>query len=182
MKLIKGCLVIVLVLCAIIVFADGKRKKGKVLEKPYTGEARLKPGEPSVDFCFLDIHGKSVSLKDLKGKYVYIDVWATWCGPCNAEIPYLKKLEEEMKGKKIVFVGMSTDTDKKKWETFVEKNGLGGIQLFQGKKGGEFKRFYMIDYIPRFILLDKKGRIVDAFMTRPYDEKTKEKLIKLKGI
>ena len=52
MKLIKGCLVIVLVLCAIIVFADGKRKKGKVLEKPYTGEARLKPGEPSVDFCF----------------------------------------------------------------------------------------------------------------------------------
>ena len=87
-----------------------------------------------------------------------------------------------MKGKKIVFVGMSTDTDKKKWETFVEKNGLGGIQLFQGKKGGEFKRFYMIDYIPRFILLDKKGRIVDAFMTRPSDEKTKEKLIKLKGI
>ena len=87
-----------------------------------------------------------------------------------------------MIGKKIVFVGMSTDTDKKKWETFVEKNGLGGIQLFQGMKGGEFKRFYMIDYIPRFILLDKKGRIVDAFMTRPSDEKTKEKLIKLKGI
>ena len=68
MKLIKGCLVIVLVLCAIIVFADGKRKKGKVLEKPYTGEARLKPGEPSVDFCFFGYSREIRVIKRFKGE------------------------------------------------------------------------------------------------------------------
>ena len=63
----------------------------------------LKAGMPSPDFKYRDVSGKVVKLQDLKGKYVYIDVWATWCGPCCGEIPYLKKLEKEMHGKKSRF-------------------------------------------------------------------------------
>ena len=65
---------------------------------------------------------------------------------------------------------------------FVKENDMDGIQLFAGDKGKEMMSFYVVESIPRFILLDKKGRIVDAFMTRPSNEKTKETLMKLKGI
>mgnify|MGYP005978618845 FL=1 len=86
-----------------------------------------------------------------------------------------------MKGKKIVFVSMSCDEDKAVWEKYVKEQRLSGVQLWMGK-GKDMKDFYQIQSVPRFILLDKKGDIVDAFMTRPSDEKTKETLIKLKGI
>lgn len=174
-------MLVALLVCVVVAFADGQKKR-KVLEKPYTGEARLRPGEPSLDFSFTDMQGQTVSLKQLRGKYVYIDVWATWCGPCNAEIPYLKKLEKEMEGKKIVFVGISSDSNQQAWEKFVKEKEMGGIQLFMGKKKQEMMHFFLINSIPRFILLDKKGRIVEAYMSRPSDEKTKESLLKLKGI
>ena len=142
---------------------------------------RLKPGSPALKFRYKDIKGNWVELKDFKGKYVYIDIWATWCGPCKAEIPHLQQLEKEMKGKKIVFVSISCDENKAEWEKYVKKQCLGGVQLYMGK-GKDMKNFYQIEAIPRFILLDKKGNIVDAYMTRPSDEKTKKTLIKLKGI
>ena len=57
--------------------------------------ARIAVGQPSPSFKYLDINGKEVSLADLAGKYVYIDTWATWCGPCRGELPHLKTLEEK---------------------------------------------------------------------------------------
>ena len=61
-------------------------------------------GVAAPDFEYVSIDDKKVKLSDFKGKYVYIDVWATWCGPCRAEIPHLKKLEEHFHGKNIEFV------------------------------------------------------------------------------
>lgn len=142
---------------------------------------RLQPGKPAFPFRYQDVNGKWVALKDFKGKYVYIDLWATWCGPCKREMPFLKKLEEDMKGRKIVFVGMSFDENKAVWEKFVRENEMTGIQLHLGK-GKEMKDFYRIQGIPRFILLDKKGNIVNADMTRPSQQETKETLMALKGI
>ena len=92
----------------------------------------LKEGDQSPTFKYLDINGKEVSLSDLKGKYVYIDVWATWCGPCQYELPHLKELEKKMHGKKIVFVSISCDKDKAAWEKMVKEQGLGGVQLHNG--------------------------------------------------
>lgn len=141
----------------------------------------LKAGMDSPDFRYRDVNGKVVTLKDLRGKYVYIDVWAMWCGPCCMEIPHLKELELKMRGKKIVFVSMSVDESRKAWLKFVKEKKMGGIQLnVEGKE--DFMRAYHIDGIPRFILLDKKGKIVDANMTRPSDPKTLERLSELKGI
>lgn len=141
----------------------------------------LRAGMPSPSFRYRDVNGKVVTLKDLKGKYVYIDVWAMWCGPCCGEIPHLKKLEQKMHGKKIVFVSMSVDESRENWVKFVKKNEMGGVQL-NAEGNEDFMKAYHIKGIPRFILLDKKGKIVDANMTRPSDPKTLKRLSELKGI
>lgn len=141
----------------------------------------LKAGMTSPDFRYRDVNGKVVTLKSLKGKYVYIDIWAMWCGPCCAEIPHLKTLEQKLHGKKIVFVSMSVDENRKTWLKFVKEKGMGGIQL--NVEGNEaFMNAYHVSGIPRFILLDKKGKIVDANMTRPSDPETLTRLLELKGI
>ena len=181
MRLFRVCLIIVFALSTLTVLADGTSKKRKVLEKPYTGEARLRPGEPSVDFCFSDINGKPVSLKSLKGKYVYIDVWATWCGPCNAEIPHLKKLEEEFEGRNICFVSISCDDSQKAWERFVQAKQLGGIQLHMGGDKS-FMEAIRCKGIPRFLLIDQDGKFLNANMSRPSDGKTLEILNTLPGL
>ncbi|RUA11599.1 MAG: thioredoxin [Flavobacteriia bacterium] len=139
--------------------------------------AQLAPGKPSPKFNYPDISGKNVSLDDLKGKYVYVDVWATWCAPCKREIPSLIKLNEEYKGKDIVFVSLSIDKkeDKGKWEEMVKTKGLKGIQLFADNNWkSDFVTAYGITGIPRFILIDKKGNILDADAPRPSNPKLKE--------
>lgn len=142
---------------------------------------RCKPGTPMFNFQYQDVDGHAVSLKDLKGKYVFIDVWATWCGPCCAEIPYLQKLEKLFSKKKIVFVSISVDNNTGTWKRMVKEKQLGGIQLNYGGNSRLLDEFG-ITGIPRFILLDKKGRIVNARMTRPSDEATEKTLSGLKGI
>lgn len=132
---------------------------------------KLRTGCPSPSFTGTNIEGKQVSLEELRGKYVYIDVWATWCGPCRGEIPHLKKLEEKYHGKDIHFVSLSCDQDKAAWEKMVKKDQMTGIQLHIGS-GAKFMDEYVINGIPRFILLDRTGRIVKADATRPSNPET----------
>ena len=80
----------------------------KTIEKLEIGKRR-QTGIAATDFTQNDPDGKPVKLSDFKGKYVYLDIWATWCGPCRAEIPFLKKVEEKYHGKKIEFVSISID-------------------------------------------------------------------------
>ena len=124
----------------------------------------------SVTFDYENHKGGKTKLEDLRGKYVYIDVWATWCGPCRAEIPFLKKVEEKYEGKNIEFVSISVDVDKdhEKWVNFVKEKELGGMQLFADKNwNSEFMKSYNINSIPRFILIDPKGNIVKSDAERP---------------
>ncbi len=138
-------------------------------------------GCPSPDFKGEDINGKQMSLRDFRGKYVYIDMWATWCGPCQKELPSLKKLEEKYAGRNIVFVGLSIDADKSKWEARVKSGELCGTQLYIGR-GSKFQADYRISGIPRFILLDPNGRIVNPDMTRPSSEDTEKILNAQQGL
>lgn len=141
----------------------------------YNDLNKLNPGQPSPEFTNCrNIDGSKTSLKDFRGKYVYIDVWATWCGPCKAEIPFLKEVEKKYYNKNIEFVSFSIDSEKdfKKWQDFVKKEELGGVQIITDKANtSEFVDKYQIMGIPQFILIDTEGNIVKADAPRPSDEK-----------
>lgn len=125
-------------------------------------------GQPAINFTYPDLNGKQVSLTDFKGKVVLVDVWATWCGPCKQEIPSLKKMEEEMRSKDIVFMSVSVDEQKdhQKWKDFVASENLAGVQLF-ASGWSDIAKFYNIKGIPRFMVFDKKGNIVSIDAPRP---------------
>jgi thiol-disulfide isomerase/thioredoxin len=136
----------------------------------------------SPSFDYENHKGGKTKLADLAGKYVYVDVWATWCGPCRAEIPSLKAIEEKYHGKKIEFVSISIDVakDHEKWKNFVTDKSLGGVQLFADKDwNSDFMKGYGINSIPRFILIDPNGKIVKSDAARPSNPELKEELDKL---
>ncbi|GGH27765.1 TlpA family protein disulfide reductase [Sphingobacterium alkalisoli] len=134
-----------------------------------------KEGTKAFNFSYPDLSGKNISLADLKGKVVVVDVWATWCGPCKAEEPHWEKLNEEFEGKDVVFVGVSVDQDKKAWEKYVPEKNLKGIQLHAGP-GNDLSKAYKITGIPRYLVIDKAGNIVTPDSPRPSDPKLKELL------
>lgn len=156
---------------------DSVFKKETTLK--YETLKKLVKGSPSPTFDYENINGGKTSLESLKGKFVYIDVWATWCGPCIGEIPALKEVEKEYHGKNIEFVSISIDDkkDHEKWKKMVADKELKGIQLFADNAWeSDFVKNYAIDGIPRFILIDTEGKIVNADAPRPSDAKLKELL------
>ena len=131
----------------------------------------------SASFDYENFAGGKSKLEDFKGKYVYIDVWATWCGPCRREIPFLGKIEEKYNGKNIAFVSISIDVQKdiEKWRTLVKEKQLGGVQLIADKDwSSDFVRSFGINGIPRFILIDPNGKIINADAERPSDPKLQQ--------
>jgi len=134
------------------------------------------------DFSYTDVDGKAVALKSLRGKYVYIDVWATWCGPCKAEIPFLTQIEHDYKDKNIYFVSLSVDQtkDKTKWINYVKDNKLKGIQLMADQDfGSDFVKKFNINSIPRFLLIDPAGKIVSGDAKRPSDPELRKEFDRL---
>ena len=142
---------------------------------------RKKPGKLSADFKATDIEGNEFSLADFRGKYLFIDLWATWCRPCMMEVPHLAELEKEFEGRCITFLGLSVDADRQDWEAKVGSGEMPGIQLYLGNESS-FLDAYEVRSIPRFILLDKEGRIVNPEMTRPSSGDTEKFLSGLGGI
>ena len=127
------------------------------------------------DFSLADINGKRFDLSDFKGKYVYMDIWATWCGPCKVQIPFMKELEKQFHDAPIHFVSVSLDKleDKPIWEKMVRENQMSGVQLFAGREDN-FGFDYKIEYIPTFIILDKEGNIMIDRAPAPMDYHTGE--------
>lgn len=125
------------------------------------------------DFSLADINGKRFDLSDFNGKYVYMDIWATWCGPCKVQIPFMKELEKQFHDAPIHFVSVSLDKleDKPIWEKMVRENQMSGVQLFAGREDN-FGFDYKIEYIPTFIILDKEGNIMIDRAPAPMDYQT----------
>ena len=130
----------------------------------------LLAGKKAPDFTGYNVTGEEVQLSDFSGKNVYVDVWATWCGPCIREIPSLKEIEREYHDKNIAFMSISIDQekDKEKWINFVAEKDLEGIQLMaKNDWKSEVVTSYNIKGIPRFIMIDTNGKIVSADAPRP---------------
>ena len=147
----------------------------KELDRRIAGLEKTKPGTEFSGFEGEDINGKPVNYNSLKGKLVYVDVWATWCDPCVEEIPAMKALQEEYKGKDVVFVSLSVDRDKEEWKKMVAEKKMEGLQLHLNLvTQGEFVTNNDITSIPRFFLISKDGKIIDIAAPRPSNAKIKE--------
>lgn len=136
-------------------------------------------GNPAPTAVLQDTAGRDIPLAELKGKYVYIDFWATWCGPCIAEMPALDTLQHDYAGKDITFVSISVDQekDKQKWKDFVARRQLKGVQVWVDAGNSRvFTEAFNIKQIPRFVLLDPEGRIVNANAPRPSDKRIRQLL------
>ncbi|WP_310991960.1 TlpA family protein disulfide reductase [Aequorivita marina] len=153
----------------------------KITER-YNTLKNLTKGKPSPTFDYENHKGGTTSLADLKGKYVYIDVWATWCGPCLREIPSLKKVEADYSDKNVQFVSISIDEPKDydKWKSMVTEKELVGIQLMADQNWkSKFVKDYAILGIPRFILVDPEGNIVSSDAPRPSNPELRKTLDEL---
>lgn len=129
---------------------------------------RISPGNPAPSFRFASIDGDTLSLQDFRGKVVYVDVWATWCGPCIREHPYMEELQNEFEGEEVAFIAIGTDNSPEPWRKMVQDKALSGIHLYAPDAGSDqLKKDYIINGIPRFILIDQQGNIVDPNAARP---------------
>ncbi len=129
------------------------------LEAKIASVSKTDLGKLAPDFTFPDINGKQVSLSSLKGKYVLIDFWASWCGPCRLESPNVQKQYQLYKDKGFEVVSVSIDKKKEDWKKAVSQDNLKGILLL-----AQDSKKVMLDYtfsgIPYTVLLDKEGKII----------------------
>lgn len=123
-----------------------------------------------------DPEGETCRLSDLFGRFTYIDIWATWCGPCCKEIPYLEKVVEHFKGNdKLLIISISTDENRDKWLRKIEQDKPVWPQyILSAEESKRFLEAWGIGGIPRFIMLTPDGRIHSADAIRPSDERILE--------
>lgn len=138
--------------------------------------SHIEKGRQAPAIALTGLDGQPASLVALKGKYLVIDVWATWCGPCKEESPYFEKLAIKYKGENIQFAAISTDHQIDKWFMEAKLKSKSVLQL-HANDDNKFSNDYDVQSIPRFILIDDEGNVVNAEMPRPSD-KTFEQVIR----
>ena len=156
-------------------------KKETVQETAASG---YKPSKDNAEPKFKDVKGNDVSLSKLEGKVLYVDFWASWCGPCRQQFPYSKELHKKLNDKQkkqIEFIYISIDDDETRWKKGIEDNELdNGIMLLSpGGWKSDACKYFQINSIPRYIIIDKKGNIVNINAPRPSDENILNELLNL---
>jgi thiol-disulfide isomerase/thioredoxin len=138
------------------------------LDKAVYNIKKFDAGQPALDFTFTTLDGKTMKLSDLKGKVVYLDFWASWCGPCKGEMPYSKKIKEHFKDKTdAVFLYVSIDENEDAWKKAIDALAIKGINTRTVGWGGNIAKDYEIQSIPAYFLIDKKGNFAVKKAPRP---------------
>lgn len=134
---------------------------------------KLREGAVVENFSFIDLEGKPVSLMDYKDKIIYLDLWASWCGPCintfRTKTPYFEKKIED--NPDVVLMYISIDEQPEPWKNYLSKNKMGGVHLFAGKGfEAEIMKYFKVWGIPRYLIIGKDNKISDVNAPRPGDE------------
>ena len=148
-------------------FSPGMQKSRELAALRTVAAQRLKTdiGQPYIDVVQNDAQGKELSLKSVvenpENKYVLLDFWASWCGPCMGEVPHLKKTYEEFHKKGFEIFGVSFDEDRGDWLGAVEQNGMNWLHVSEVKGfDNQAAKDYAIQGIPSNFLIDSEGKIV----------------------
>lgn len=126
--------------------------------------------QPAPDFNFEDVNGKMVKLSDYRGKFVILDIWNIYCGPCMQQVPYLQKLEPELEKMNVVVIGVSCDPQniKDKWRNTVREKQMAGIQVIMDKgRSSKFLLDYAVVGFPTFCLIGPDGMVINPGFKRP---------------
>ncbi|MEY4111095.1 MAG: hypothetical protein RLZZ46_1450 [Bacteroidota bacterium] len=130
-----------------------------------------------------DLNGDPVKFEDFLGKVVYVDFWASWCGPCKQQFPFSRQLHDKFNSKQLknmVFLYISIDDQEDRWKAAIQQFGLEGKHaISKGGWGAPVTRKYGISSIPRYMIIGKDGRIIDDNAKRPSDAAAFDDLIKV---
>lgn len=140
----------------------------KLNDHPYTKQldefirmAEFGVGSLMPDFTLQTPEGEEIEMKDFRGKYVLVDFWASWCGPCLREMPNVVKLYKECKGKDFEIFGVSLDNNKEAWVNSIEKNGMKWPQGSDLRGwNSEPAKLCNVSGIPFTVLLDPEGKVI----------------------
>ncbi len=149
-----------------------------LVDAEYQQVLALSPGQPAPDFTLTDIDGEEVSLSDFRGQVVYLDFWASWCGPCMREVPYARELKKRMEDHDdLVFLYISVDTDEDAWRSKVAEENIQGVHLNVPGFSHEVPEEYNLRGVPTFFLIGRDGQIVDNRPPRPSHDNIDEVLL-----
>lgn len=157
-----------------IVFQEDPRLEKKLRER-LALENTLVKGLPAPLFYAYNLAGKKLGLGDMSGKWIVVDVWATWCAPCKRESPFFEQYAEMYGSDKVNFVSLSVDApeDMYRWQYEAGTKSRSVMQLRAVSKD-DFMSQYGIEFIPRFLLIDPKGKIAMANLPRPSERAFEE--------
>lgn len=149
--------------------------------------AQVKPAKDlkntdMTQYVFADSAGHEVSIKDLKGKYVLLDIWASWCRPCISRFPEFDSLETTYKDRNIAFIQLSCDAQERRWKNEMGFTGRRGKGQWFINGNDKFMTDLEVATIPRYLLIDRDGKLIDPRMEWKNNDQVSTLLKKLKGI